>query len=753
MSEKETLIGKSVLRTDAWDKVTGSAKYVADIKPKNMKYGLVLRSTEHHAIIRDINTLKAKQIPGVTAVITIDDVSGSKTYGAINPDRPILAQDKIRFLGEPVAIIVADTLSAAEEARQAVQVTYEALEPVFDPLQALAPNAPTIHPDGNLLAHFEIEEGSLEMGFAEADLVVEQTFTVPRIYPGYLEPEASLAEWHPDGHLTVWVSSQKPFNDREHISHVVGLPIEKVQIKLATIGGAFGGKEDSSLAILAALAAWKTRCTVKLVNSREESLLAHPKRHPAILVYKAGVKKDGTLVAMKVISHLNTGAYGSYGIPVAQLHTETLTGPYRIPNVRLDTYLVYTNSPIGGAMRGFGAPQSNFGSEGMMDIIAAKLGMDPVALRRKNIWRAGDHNVTRALVNQPESLEKSIEIVEQEINRLKQVSPSPGMKSGVGFALSVQTMGLGHRVPDDSTNRLEWLPDGKVLVRIGAPDLGQGLNTVAAQMTAEALGLPMDQVKVADLDSFISPDGGVTCASRMTYSVGNSLLMASKKAIAALVEAAAELLHTDPGQIQYQDGQLIRLDQPGTAPIPAAEITGRVAETGRVLSGEATFSFPYGPETPDHLPIGMPHVKFCMGAQVARVEVDPGLGIVKVKEIVAIHDLGRVINRVNVEGQIEGGVVMGVGFAVSEQMTLKANQQWVNNLTEYLLPTSMDAPPIIKSVLLEYPEESGPFGVKGIGEIPLVPTPAAIVSAVENAVDIRLTSAPIQREDLLAKTG
>ena len=254
MSKQDTLIGKSVLRKDAWEKVTGSAKYVADLQPLNLKYGVILRSTEHHALIRKINTADAKQVPGVIDIITIEDVQGSKVYGEINPDRPILAQDKVRFMGEPVAIIVAETLSAAEDARNAIQVVYEALDPVFDPFQALQSGAPAIHEDGNLLAHFEIEEGDLEKGFAEADLVVEQTFKVPRIYPGYLEPEASLAEWHDDGHLTVWVSSQKPFNDREHISHVVGLPLEQVQVKVATIGGAFGGKEDSSLSILAALA-------------------------------------------------------------------------------------------------------------------------------------------------------------------------------------------------------------------------------------------------------------------------------------------------------------------------------------------------------------------------------------------------------------------------------------------------------------------------------------------------------------------
>lgn len=744
-----SIIGQSPTRLDGWDKVSGKARYIADLAPENLAYGAVFRSTRHHALIKKLDTGAAQNIPGVLKIITIEDVPGQKIYGAINPDRPALAQGKVRFFGEPIAIIVANRPETAELARRAIQIEYEDLPAVFDPVQALEEGAPAVHDGGNLLGHFEIHEGNLEEGFAQADFIFEETFKVPRIYPGYLEPETSLAEWHADGHLTVWVSSQKPFNDRDHICHVLGLPPESVQVKIATIGGAFGGKEDSSLHILAALAALTTQRTVRMVNSREESLLAHPKRHPGELHYRVGVLKDGTLTALQVASYLDTGAYGSYGLAVAQLHTETLSGPYRIPNVHFDTYLAYTNSPISGAMRGFGAPQSNFAYESMMDILAARLNLDPLELRRKNMWRPGDCNVTRVPVNQAESLQKIAQAAEEEIARLKQLPVTPGMSGGIGLAFSVQTMGLGRGVPDDSTNRLEWLPDGRVLVRIGAPDLGQGLNTIAAQITADALGLRLQDVEIAPLDSFISPDGGVTCGSRMTYSVGNSLLIAAQNAVEALKKAAAEMLSTSPDQLHYESGQLTRIGQPDAAPIPAAEITSRAAELDQTLMGSGTFSFPYGPETPDHLPIGMPHVKFCMGAQIARVEVDPLLGVVMVREIVAIHDLGKVINRTNVEGQIEGGVVMGLGFALSENMTLKNNGHWVENLTEYLLPTSMDAPPVIKCILLEYPEASGPYGVKGIGEIPLVPTPAAIANAVFNATGKRITSAPIRREDLI----
>lgn len=742
-------IGKSELRKDAWGKVNGKAKYVADISLKDMSYGVILRSPYPHARIVEISTEKARQMKDVQAVITAEDIPGDKTFGPLISDRPPLAFDKVRFVGEPIAIIVARSRHAAEQAREEIKVKYEELPAVFDPIRALSSSAPAIHENGNQLAHFEISDGDIEIGFSEADIILEETFSVPRIYPAYLENEASVAQWRPGDELTIWASTQQPFQDHLFISKVLGISKEKINVKVETIGGAFGGKEDPSLQILAGLAAWKIRGAVKLVNSREESMLAHPKRHAAILDYKVGIKKDGTLVALQSEVHVDTGAYASYGPAVAQLLTETAPGPYRIPHIKVDTYVVYTNGPIAGAMRGFGAPQTNFCYESLMDILAAKLGINPIEIRRKNIWRAGDKSYTRVRINQAESIGMSLELAADEVKRLKMIPASAGKISGVGLALAMQSMGLGRGVPDDSANRLEWLPDGRVALHLGAPDLGQGLMTVGTQIAAEALGLEYSQIEIVNIDTAHTPDGGVSCASRMTYIVGNSIQIAAKKIINLLIDEAAQILKTSKTNLSYKRGKIYRSDQPTAPPIPVSEITSRLAENGQSVIATGIFSFPYGPDTPDHLPVGMPHVLFSFGAQVARVETDPELGVIQVKEVVAIHDLGKIINQAGAEGQIEGGVAMGIGYALSEEMVLKSDQQWVKGFTEYLLPTTLDVPPTIKSILLEVPEESGPHGAKGIGEITLVPTAAAIANAVYDGTGVRVTSIPIKPDTII----
>ncbi len=741
-------VGKSEIRVDAWEKVNGSAKFVADIQVPNLKHGVVLRSSQHHARILSIETANAMQIPGVIDIVTAKDIPGEKVYGSIIADRPPLAGDRVRFIGEPVAIIIADSVEIANQARKAVLVNYEALPAIFDPEQALQADAPAVHPDGNLCSHFHVEDGDIESGFSQADLVLEDSFSVPRIYPGYLETENALALWDEDEKLTVWFSSQKPFADRHTISQVLGMPEENIRVKMAVIGGAFGGKEDSNMAVLTALAAWKSHCAVKIVNTREESLLAHPKRHPARLYYKVGVKNDGVITALQARVYMDTGAYSSYGPAVGQLLTETVPGPYHIPNVSADTYVIYTNSPISGAMRGFGSPQTNFAYESLMDMLAHRLGMDAVEIRRKNIWKSGDRNYTRVIVNQAEALEEMLNRAAQSVEDLKKIPAAPGKQSGVGLALAVQTMGLGRGVPDDSTHQLEWLPNGKVLVRVGAPDLGQGLNTVAAQMAAEALGMEYSQIETALVDTALSPDGGVTCASRMTYMTGNAVQMAAQKLVDSLLDEASRLLGVPREKLRYQKGTLIRTDQDGANPISIADITGRLAEEDKQITASGTFSFPYGPEIPDHLPIGMPHVKFCLAAMAARVEVDPELGIIEPTHIVSINDLGKVVNPILAEGQIEGGIAMGLGYGLSEEMRLKGNQQWVSRLSEYLLQTTQDMPRSMETIMLEYPESTGPFGVKGIAEIATVPEAAAIANAVFEATGIRVHRIPIQREEL-----
>ena len=749
MPANPSLIGRAEIRKDAAGKVKGSAKYTADLSIESTVSGVLVRSPHHHAKIRSINTFEAMQQHGVLAVLTSADIPGAKTFGLI-PDQPVLAVGEVRHIGEPVVLVVAMDRQTAKRAAAAVKIEYQVLPAVFDPQEALSASAPKVHPNGNLLSQFNVDSGDTAKAFSSADVIIEETFTVQRQAPAYMEPENSLAVKHADGSLSVWVSSQEPFTDRAAIASVLNLPVDKVQVLSTVIGGAFGGKEDSSIAILTAFAAWAVNNSVCIVNDRRESFNAHPKRHPARLQVKLGAKKDGTLVALEGKVWTNTGAYASYGPAVGSLLTEMMTGPYHIPNVSLETKVVYTHCPYAGAMRGFGSPQAHFAIESVMDILAERLGMDPVELRRKNLLHQGDMLPTRVVLNETAlGLEPILERAEAARARLLQSEATPGKISGVGLALAMQSMGLGAKIPDTSEHRLEWRPDGKVAVHLGAPDLGQGLATVAEQVTAEALEIPFAIVKCTPFDTNDVPNGGTTCASRMTYLVGNAMLNGANVLKQELLQTAASMLNLPVEQLTYQSGSVVLAD--GSS-FPAAEFASRAADQGNSISARAYSEFPY-PEatTPAHLPAGMPHVKYVFAAQVVRVEVDPQLGTVEVKEVVAIHDLGRVINRATAEGQIEGGVVMGLGYALLEDMFLKPNNTWVDSFTEYLLPTSLDIPAKIEVEMLEYPEEDGPFGAKGLAEICLVPTAPAVANAVYNAVGARIKELPITPEKVLAE--
>lgn len=741
-------LGKSEVRKDARSKVTGEARYTADLSGGAVDVCLVLRSPYHHARILGMDISLSKKVPGVRAVLTAADIPGVKLFGPLIQDEPALAGDFVLHQGQAVALVVAGNREMAERALELIHVDYQPLTAVFDPLTALMHGAPRVHPSGNLAAEYDVSSGDIAGAFAQADVVLEETFRVPRVAPAYLEPEASLAEWHPDGSITVWVSSQKPFQDRSDIARVLDIPVEKVQVCSAVIGGAFGGREDSSLSILAALAAWGSRGAVRIVNNRSESFLAHPKRHPAVMHLKIGARQDGSLLALEAVIHLDTGAFASYGPAVGGLLTEVVPSAYHIPNVRVNTKIVYTNSPFSGAMRGFGGPQANFATESLIDMLAAELKMDPLELREKNILHPGDSLFTRVKAgNSARSLPQIVEYAREARRRLEAIPAAPSKRSGVGLAMFTQSMGLGNGVPDDSTNRLEWLPDGRVRIYLGAPDMGQGLATAMEQIAAQTLGLPYEKIETVPIDTRTTPDGGVSCASRMTYLVGNSVKMAAEELARALQDYAARSLGKTQEELSYENGCICLPD--GTR-LSASEFTGRAAEAGVSLTGQATFSFPYPPETtPQHLPIGMPHVLFCYGADVVRVEVDCELGTVEVTDVVAIHDVGKVINRSGVEAQVEGGVSMGLGYALYEDMPLKGNGNWVDSFTEYLLPTSRDIPRRIETIILEVPEDSGPYGAKGVAEMCTTPVAPAIANAVWAACGMRVLSLPIRPEFLV----
>jgi CO/xanthine dehydrogenase Mo-binding subunit len=741
-------IGKAEIRKDAWAKVTGSAEYVADISLENLLHASVARSAVHHGKIIAINTGAAQKVPGVVRVLTAADIPGEAKFGTLVQDQPALASDTIRHYGEPLALVIATTKAGAQQAARLVQVEYEADEPLFHAEEALRLEASQLHPEGNLLSRYEVRDGDIQEGFEDAEIVLEESFSVPLVSPAYMETENSLASWNEDGTLTVWVSSQHPFIDQQEIAATLGLPPEKVDVKSAVIGGAFGGKEDASLAILAALGGWAVKGTVRLVNTRRESFWAHPKRHPARYAFKLGAKKDGTIVALQAKAHVDTGAYASYGPAVGVIVTETLGGSYHIPNVDLETLVVYTNEPLAGAMRGFGSPQSHFAIESLMDMLAAELDMDPIELRRKNILRAGDALFTGMRINNSaDSLPVALDHAEAVQKKYAAIPPASGKVAGVGMALVMQSMGLGANVPDDSTQGLEWKPDGSVLIHLGAPDMGQGLIMAAEQITAEAMELPYEMVTSAEVDTSISPNGNVTCASRMTYMVGNTVMDAARNLKTQMLEQAARMLNCPQEDLSYTRGQVVT----GKGEkIVVQEILSRAADEGIFFKSESTFSFPYPEETPPQsASIGTPHALFCFGAQIARVEVDPELGSVHVTHLTAVHDVGRVISKVGVEGQIEGGVAMGLGYALLENMEVKADGRWVDGFTEYLLPTSKDVPQMHENIIMEIPEESGPFGAKGIGEVTVPPTAPAIANAIYAATGERVKSLPITPEKLI----
>ena len=741
-------LGGRTIRKDALDKATGKAKYVADIQLKDMNYGAVVRSPHHAAKILNIDTAKAMEVSGVVAVLTAADIPGEITHGALIQDQPSLADGVVRHIGEPVALVIASERIAAQQGRDLVIVEYEPLDAVLDPVKALAEDAPMVQAGGNLITEYHICDGDIAAGFSEADVIIEDEFSVQRISPGYMEPESALAEYSVDGTLTVWVSSQEPFEDQHTISRVLGVEADKIRVKSAVIGGAFGGKEDPELQVLAALGAWKTRSTVQMVNSRYESFVGHPKRHPARFRYKVGVQsKTGKLISLLATAYVDTGAYSSYGPAVAGILTETLAGSYRIPNVQVDTFVALTNSPLSGAMRGFGAPQSHFAIESMMDMIADKIGMDPFKLREENMLKPGDKLFTKVPVDVTASaLPVCLEKAKEARSRLEKLPVPEGKVAGVGMALAMQSMGLGAKIEDTSTHRLEWMPDGRVLLYLGAPDMGQGLIVAAEQMTAQALEMPFDQIETVTVDTGVTPNGGVTCASRMTYMAGNVIVRAAETMKAKLLEEAARLLGVKVSELRYENGEVL---QSNGVRIAVSEVTSRLAEEGRAITQESSFTFPYPIEkTPDHLPIGMPHVMFVFAANVARVEVDLALGSVEVTHLVTVNDVGKVINRLGVEGQIEGGAATGLGYALYENVALKENGKWVDSFTEYLLATTKDMP-IIESTILEIPEASGPFGAKGVGEIVLVPTAPAITNAVFDATGVRIRQLPISSELIL----
>ncbi len=753
-------VGKRIDRVDARDKVTGKALYSADFYQEDMLYLKVLRAPHPHARINSVDVTKARKIPGVVMAITAKDIAWVKNFGMIFKDQEVLVREKTRYMGDALAIVAAETPAIARQALDYIEVDYEPLQVLSDPLQAMDKKAPYIHEPreencepgynpGNLLCSHRLERGDVEKGFAEADKIIENEIRTPHVEHVALQPEAGVAKYDKDtGVCTMWVATQWLHDIQADVAQALNLKAEQVQIIQPAIGGAFGKREDVSVHIIIGLMSILTGRLVKMEMTREELMITQNKRHPIIFRYKTGVKKDGTITAWEAEVIGDTGAYASTGSAVVHQALYMCTGPYNVPHLKGVSYTVYTNNTYAGAMRGFGATQAAFAYETQMDCIAAELGIDPLEFRRKNAYELGsitpNGQILTTSVGIKETLDKAAEIFGYEPGRLsKEVN---GKIRGVGVASSMFGCGYGEGFPDHSIVDLEVTREGKILVRSAAADVGQGILTVVCQIVAEVLDIPMDLVEMAPGDTHATRNAGSTSATRQTIFSGNAAKLAAEELLGKIYHRASLELSKHHPQFLVRDGEVVL--QGTETRISLAQLARISREKGDPLQAEGCY-FPRTDVPDEATGQGrLVYVAYTFNTHITEVEIDKYTGETKVLRVVAVPDVGRVINRVGVEGQSEGGTVMGLGMALMEKQVIEEGITKNADLSTYLIPTSLDMPEIITDIV-ESGDAAGPYGAKGVGEPALLPAAPAIINAIYNATGIRFYHTPVTPDEIL----
>ena len=732
-------IGKSVPRVDARGKVTGETLYPGDINLPNQAYLKILFAGRPHARIKRIYTENAAATGGVLAVLTAQDVAVNG-YGLIYPDQPVLCgpgssrqfADRVRFLGDQVAVVIAESEEIAAQAKKLIKVDYEDLPLLTDPLQAMKTDSPLIHPDrkNNILQHNKIRRGDLEAGFSQAEVIIEAEYKTPAQEHAYLQPEAGLGYIDEQGRVTVQVAGQWTHEDQEAIAYALNLPIHKVRVIYPAIGGAFGGREDMSVQIILALAAYVLHergidRPVKIIWSREESIIGHHKRHPFIFRSKWGATNAGKIIAAEVEVIQDGGAYACTSTKVLGNATLMCTGPYEIANVSVDAYSVYTNNMPGGAFRGFGGPQAAFAAESQINKLAHALGIDPVEIRMRNLLRDGSLTSVGTSLPEVVTIDRVVAASAEQAGWEKGPdvwSPpsaeslgSPAedyLKRGIGIACGFKNIGFSFGFPEKCTTSIELLGTSeieKVIVYQAAADVGQGAHTVIAQMTAHAVGVPLEMVEMVMSDTAETGDSGSASASRLTYMTGNSIRGAAAE---ALMNWRAE-------------------DRPA----------------------KATFTY-FPPKTTDFdSETGNSNPNFAYGyvSEVAIVEVDTETGHVRLIKVICADDVGKAINMQQIVGQIEGGIVQAAGYALMENFIQENGQVATQHLSTYLIPTVLDIPEKVDSLVLEFAEPNGPWGVRGMAEMPYIPLAPAVVAALHDATGIWFDEFPLIPERVLFK--
>src|SRR5213592_615785 len=748
------VVGKSLPRMDGAGKVTGTAVYAADFALPGMLVGKVFRSTEPHARIVRLDTARARALPGVRAVMTAADVPDVR-YGGALKDETVFARGRVRYVGQPVAAVAATTREAAEAALAAIEVVYAPLPAVLDLDAALAPGAPLIHEewasytaipilhrDGNVCNRARIVVGDVERGFEEADRIFEHRFRTGMVHQGYTEPRAAVAAWDSSGQVTVWSNTQLPFEVQNTLAEILQMAPSKIRVVVPGIGGGFGGKLRVGVEHFAAFLAKATGRPVKVITTSEEELTAAYPRQGTVVELKTGVTKDGRITAKAGRIWFDTGAFAGSGPGVASVATLVLAGPYKIPNLHLEGFAVYTNKTNCGSFRAPSGPQANFAVESQIDIIADALGLDPLELRLRNIVREGDEGPTGQVLNAvglEECLRKAAAAIGWSDRR-------PGKWRGKGLACGWWTTTGG-----SSGVYVKINPDGTVALNTGAPEIGTAALTGATQVLAEELGVDLADISVVSADTFATPFDFGAQGSRTAFAVGNACRAAVAELKRTIFPQAAALLSVPEETLALNDKHVVADGKR----VSLAELARQSQIAGGGLIAHGTF---VAPPTPHDTKRVQAHVypafhSPSFHAHAVDLSVDPDTGEITILKYVVAQDVGFALNPASIEGQIEGGVAQGLGQALSEEIVYDRGRLLNANLTDYKMPTTLDVPRV-ESILVQHPSAIGPHGAKGVGEPPNIEPPAAVANAVAAAVGVRVTTLPITAEKVaLALSG
>jgi CO/xanthine dehydrogenase Mo-binding subunit len=731
-------------------KVLGEGIFTADLQFPGMLVGKGLYSSHPRAIIRSVDTNAAEAIEGVHAIATHKDLKGKKRFGVINKDQPIFAIDEVCYIGDMIAAVAAENEEIAASALETIIVEFEPIAGVYDVIEAFENKDITARPDleSNVLYHKSVSCGEVETGFAQSDVHIEESFMTQCAEHLFLETESVIADW--DGqNLTIWASGQHPHGDRDQVCEIFGLNMENVRVIYPYVGGAFGGKEDMHIQLQTAVLAMKSFRPVKMVRTRHESFFTHAKRPSIATSYEIGAKFDGSIQAIRVKIVLDSGPYSNLSPTVTMYSAEISSGPYKIPNAQIDAYCVATNNLISGAFRGFGATEIAFAQEQIMDLLAIELRIDPLELRLINGIEKGTHLPTGIGIKHEIGFKETLESAARLANwKTKdhwiERKPAAHLRRGLGFASAFKEVGMGHRREDQSQIRLEVNLDGKLTLFSGSSDFGQGPYFSQALIVSQVLDVDIDDIEVVLPDTDISPDASVTSASRGTYMVGNAAFNASHKIRKILFDLASQFLEVNSDQLEIGKGEIWDRNDPDRF-VAFCSLAQFASEKAKPISAEGVYKMWHSADPRIVVEQPEPRSVYAFATQIAQVLVDLDTGQITVEKIWGAYDVGKAINITGVEGQIEGSIVMGVGYTLQEELVQEKGKLLNSHLSEYIAPLITEIPEI-DYVIIEVPEPSGPFGAKGVGEIATVPLSAAIANAVTDAIDIRYSVIPLTAE-------